>query len=220
MGGVHGVNRLGGSSLLDCVVFGRVAGASASRVLMQRLLAAPRGASATSSGSSSSDNRAVVEVTPGDNSVRVEVSWAGGAKSTTTTATKSATTTATTKAAALAAPTPARAPADAPPQAAAAPSKAATPAAKGVPKQRNDITLDEVKRHNKKDDCWVIINGQVLDATPFLNDHPGGAKAILLYAGRDATEEFNMLHKPDVIARYAPEIVLGTLAGATPKAKL
>jgi succinate dehydrogenase/fumarate reductase flavoprotein subunit len=27
MGGVHGVNRLGGSSLLDCVVFGRVAGA-------------------------------------------------------------------------------------------------------------------------------------------------------------------------------------------------
>merc|ERR1712000_225359 len=26
MGGTHGINRLGGSSLLDCVVFGRVAG--------------------------------------------------------------------------------------------------------------------------------------------------------------------------------------------------
>lgn len=26
MGGVHGKNRLGGNSLLDCVVYGRVAG--------------------------------------------------------------------------------------------------------------------------------------------------------------------------------------------------
>ena len=29
MGGVHGKNRLGGNSLLDCVVFGRIAGKSA-----------------------------------------------------------------------------------------------------------------------------------------------------------------------------------------------
>eukprot|EP01090_Pellita_catalonica_P007387 TRINITY_DN17972_c0_g1_i1.p1 TRINITY_DN17972_c0_g1~~TRINITY_DN17972_c0_g1_i1.p1 ORF type:complete len:406 (-),score=85.66 TRINITY_DN17972_c0_g1_i1:40-1257(-) len=33
MGGVHGENRLGGSSLLDCVVFGRVAGDSALKAL-------------------------------------------------------------------------------------------------------------------------------------------------------------------------------------------
>jgi predicted oxidoreductase len=31
MGGVHGKNRLGGNSLLDCVVFGRVSGRSAAR---------------------------------------------------------------------------------------------------------------------------------------------------------------------------------------------
>merc|ERR1719482_2253104 len=30
-GGIHGNNRLGGNSLLDCVVFGRVAGRSAAR---------------------------------------------------------------------------------------------------------------------------------------------------------------------------------------------
>jgi len=29
MGGVHGKNRLGGNSLLDCVVYGRVSGTSA-----------------------------------------------------------------------------------------------------------------------------------------------------------------------------------------------
>jgi succinate dehydrogenase/fumarate reductase flavoprotein subunit len=31
MGGVHGSNRLGGSSLLDCVVFGRIAGRNAAK---------------------------------------------------------------------------------------------------------------------------------------------------------------------------------------------
>lgn len=31
MGGVHGKNRLGGNSLLDCVVFGRVAARTACR---------------------------------------------------------------------------------------------------------------------------------------------------------------------------------------------
>ena len=68
-----------------------------------------------------------------------------------------------------------------------------------------------MKKHNTKDDCWVIIDGKVLDVTGFLPDHPGGEKAILLYAGRDATEEFNMLHDPKVIPRYAPESVIGSL---------
>ena len=72
-------------------------------------------------------------------------------------------------------------------------------------------SAEEVAKHNKKDDCWVIVDGQVLDVTKFLPDHPGGEKAILLYAGRDATEEFNMLHDPKVIPRYAPESVIGAL---------
>merc|ERR1711907_589113 len=32
-GGIHGSNRLGGNSLLDCVVFGRVSGRTAARFL-------------------------------------------------------------------------------------------------------------------------------------------------------------------------------------------
>lgn len=64
----------------------------------------------------------------------------------------------------------------------------------------------EVAKHNKKDDVWVIIDNQVLDVTSFLPDHPGGEKAILLYAGRDATEEFNMLHDPKV--RAPPPLVV------------
>ena len=33
-------------------------------------------------------------------------------------------------------------------------------------------------------DCWVIIEDDVYDVTNFLKDHPGGAKAIVLYAGK------------------------------------
>ena len=33
-GGVHGNNRLGGNSLLDCVVFGRVAGKAAAKYML------------------------------------------------------------------------------------------------------------------------------------------------------------------------------------------
>jgi cytochrome b involved in lipid metabolism len=42
-----------------------------------------------------------------------------------------------------------------------------------------------------------------------LDDHPGGAKAILLYAGKDATEQFDMLHDRNVISKYAPNTYIG-----------
>jgi predicted heme/steroid binding protein len=84
-------------------------------------------------------------------------------------------------------------------------SAASSPPSSGA----KTYTVDEVAAHNKKDDIWVIIDGQVLDVTNFLPDHPGGEKAIILYAGRDATEEFNMLHDPKVIPRYAPDAVIG-----------
>ncbi|GLB37325.1 putative FAD dependent oxidoreductase [Lyophyllum shimeji] len=152
-GGVHGANRLGGSSLLGCVVFGRVSGDSAAAYLLQAASAA--------------------------------VQKAGGRLSALSGQLGSG--------------------------AAPAPAAESTPAsAAGAGKAPGgEYTMEEVAKHNKKDDVWVVVNGQVLDVTNFLPDHPGGEKAILLYAGRDATEEFNMLHDPKVIPRYAPDAVIG-----------
>eukprot|EP00391_Amoebophrya_sp_Ameob2_P011526 CAMPEP_0178991142 /NCGR_PEP_ID=MMETSP0795-20121207/5356_1 /TAXON_ID=88552 /ORGANISM="Amoebophrya sp., Strain Ameob2" /LENGTH=80 /DNA_ID=CAMNT_0020682803 /DNA_START=145 /DNA_END=387 /DNA_ORIENTATION=- len=64
------------------------------------------------------------------------------------------------------------------------------------------VTAAEVAKHNTEGDCWVIIDGEVFDVTKFLPDHPGGAKAIVIYAGKDATEEFDMLHERKVIDKY------------------
>lgn len=151
-GGVHGANRLGGSSLLGCVVFGRVSGDSAAAYLLQ----------ATSAAVQKAGGR---------------LGALAGHISDSSTST-----------------------------AASSPTASHTPVGKT---SSGEYTLAEVAKHNKKGDIWVVIDGQVLDVTKFLPDHPGGEKAILLYAGRDATEEFNMLHDPKVIPRYAPDAVIG-----------
>jgi cytochrome b involved in lipid metabolism len=75
------------------------------------------------------------------------------------------------------------------------------------------ITMDEIAKHNSEGDLWVIIEGAVYDLTTFLPDHPGGKKAIMLFAGKDATEEFNMLHPPNVLKKYlSPDAKIGTVA--------
>merc|ERR1712066_469962 len=73
------------------------------------------------------------------------------------------------------------------------------------------LTMAEVAKHTTKTDCWVVVDGKVLNVTSFLSQHPGGELAILTFAGKDATEEFNMIHPPDVIGKYAPDAIIGML---------
>jgi len=189
-GGVHGNNRLGGSSLIDCVVYGRLSGDSAAKYLFSTSLNTLANPAYKRLGAVAS------HLAPGVQKVVVEVSFGGGAGSQATTVQQPDAT--------QSAPEPQGSiPKDtsyAPLDAAAAPAQAS-----------KVYRLSEVAKHNKPDDCWVAVNGQVLNVTKFLPDHPGGAKAILLYAGKDASEEFNMLHKPDVVEKYAAYTIIGTL---------
>lgn len=80
------------------------------------------------------------------------------------------------------------------------------------------FTAEEVAKHATERDCWIIIGGSVYDVTPFLNEHPGGKKIVLKYAGKDATKEFNGLHKPEVLVQHA-RLLKGKLAAAAPVAR-
>lgn len=188
-GGVHGANRLGGSSLLGCVVLGRVAGDSAAKFLLNHITYTnPSGASASSQRRI---GQLATHLTGQPNSITIQITFGG------------------------------EAPAGAQQQQydQSGPSQQQPTDSGSEPKQEQkqepkpdlskEYTTDDVSKHNKESDCWTIVNGQVLDVTKFLPDHPGGKKAILLYAGRDATEEFNMLHKPDVVEKYAPSSIIG-----------
>merc|ERR1719324_1308729 len=72
-------------------------------------------------------------------------------------------------------------------------------------------TAEEVAKHVSNTDCWVILHGQVLNVTSFLKEHPGGELAIMTFAGKDATHEFDMIHPPDVLGKYAPDAIIGSL---------
>ncbi|EGX89423.1 fumarate reductase Osm1, putative [Cordyceps militaris CM01] len=195
-GGVHGANRLGGSSLLGCVVYGRVAGDTASNYLFQKALSgAGSGAARLGQISLHLDPSA-----PG----RLTVEWANGG--------------------AAAAPTQI---ADAPAAAAAPASSAGAAPAAGtkaeakpfsIPEQ--EYSMEEVAKHNTKEDLWVVVKGVVMDLSNWLDDHPGGPQAIMNFMGRDATEEFEMLHDDEVIPKYAPNQVIGRVKGQEPSLEL
>ena len=158
MGGTHGINRLGGSSLLDCVVFGRVSGRNVSNYMMQKAMKfqkeAAEGRLANVLGHISGGIQATVNVQPEQNKVSIEFNWGGnGAQQQSIPSNISS--------------SPNRAE-----QTPAAP-KAEAPAKP----QKKEYTADEVAQHNKESDCWVIVNDEVLDVTKFLPDHPGGKKS-------------------------------------------
>ncbi|KAI0239578.1 Osmotic growth protein, partial [Massospora cicadina] len=192
-GGVHGANRLGGSALLTCVVYGRVAGASASKYQFQRLASGKTAVQRlTNIGGHLDPNniQASVSVAPNANKVTLELTWPqgqGSPKQNRQDASQDDTTSKQSQQ-----------------------YYQASAETKGKEPELKAYSTKDVSAHNKEEDCWVIVNGKVLDVTKFMHEHPGGKKAILLYAGRDATEEFNMLHKPDVVEKYAPESIIGT----------
>lgn len=52
------------------------------------------------------------------------------------------------------------------------------------------IEIDELRKHDKAENPWFVVNGEVYDGTAFLEGHPGGAQSIISAAGLDATDEF------------------------------
>ena len=36
------------------------------------------------------------------------------------------------------------------------------------------ISLEEVAKHDTREDCWIIVGTDVLDVTKYLDEHPGG----------------------------------------------
>jgi cytochrome b involved in lipid metabolism len=49
-------------------------------------------------------------------------------------------------------------------------------------------TLAEVQQHNKLDDCWMAIEGNVYDVTAYVDKHPTPPSVLQPWCGAEATE--------------------------------
>eukprot|EP01127_Copromyxa_protea_P006732 TRINITY_DN16723_c0_g1_i1.p1 TRINITY_DN16723_c0_g1~~TRINITY_DN16723_c0_g1_i1.p1 ORF type:complete len:441 (-),score=64.93 TRINITY_DN16723_c0_g1_i1:12-1334(-) len=63
-------------------------------------------------------------------------------------------------------------------------------------------TVAEVATHDKRSDCWVIIDGNVYDLTHWAPKHPGGPSIIFDYAGQDATDAVHAMHPALGLIQY------------------
>jgi len=54
---------------------------------------------------------------------------------------------------------------------------------------------DEIEKHNKNDDIWIVANNNVYDVSELVNVHPGGKNAILRHAVQDCTLDYNFHSK-------------------------
>jgi fatty acid desaturase 2 (delta-6 desaturase) len=87
-----------------------------------------------------------------------------------------------------------------------------------IPQSREDTeySWEEVKKHQTKEDKWIVIDGQVLDITRWAAKHPGGSRVISHYAGQDATEAFTAFHNDrDLVRKYMKPIVKGRISKGT-----
>jgi cytochrome b involved in lipid metabolism len=203
-GGVHGANRLGGSSLLGCVVYGRVAGDSASKYLFQQALNSAGGSAVSRLGQIS------LHIDPSQPG-KISVEWGNGAGADASSSASSS---------------------SGGDKVAQQSQKSAAPVMKGdkadssdpgkVSKPNNtkefkipdkEFSLEEVAKHNTKEDLWIAVKGIVMDVTNWTDEHPGGPQALFSHMGKDASEEFEMLHDDEVIPKYAPDIVIGKVKG-------
>lgn len=86
-----------------------------------------------------------------------------------------------------------------------------------APEPEKEYTLDEIKKHNTTEDCWIVIGNdatggpKVYDITNYLDDHPGGAEVMLDVSGGDADEFFEDIGHSNDARDELKKHMIGTL---------
>lgn len=89
--------------------------------------------------------------------------------------------------------------------------------------RKDAIRWEEVVRRNKAGECWLVMQGMVLDITRWIPEHPGGSELIVQEAMNvDATLMFEIYHASRQSFRYLKQFYIGELSSydlaAMPKA--
>ncbi|EPY49791.1 cytochrome b5 [Schizosaccharomyces cryophilus OY26] len=52
------------------------------------------------------------------------------------------------------------------------------------------VSVEEVLKHNTREDLWIVVKDNVFDITKFIEAHPGGEEVLVDLAGQDASGPF------------------------------
>uniref|UniRef100_A0A3B4D119 Cytochrome-b5 reductase n=1 Tax=Pygocentrus nattereri TaxID=42514 RepID=A0A3B4D119_PYGNA len=58
-----------------------------------------------------------------------------------------------------------------------------------------EVTEEELKKHNTRNDCWTCIRGMVYNVSAYMDFHPGGEEELMRAAGMDGTDLFDQVHR-------------------------
>ncbi|EHB05530.1 Cytochrome b5 reductase 4 [Heterocephalus glaber] len=75
-----------------------------------------------------------------------------------------------------------------------------------------EVTEEELRKHNKKDDCWICIRGYVYNVSPYMEYHPGGEDELMRAAGSDGTDLFDEVHRWVNYESMLKECLVGRMA--------
>lgn len=75
------------------------------------------------------------------------------------------------------------------------------------------LTAAEVARHDRAEDCWMIIDAQVYDFTAYLPLHPADPAAMLKYCGKDGSEGFLTKDRGRAHSSHARSMMANYLLG-------
>ena len=67
------------------------------------------------------------------------------------------------------------------------------------------ISITEVEKHNKKWDCYTVLDWKVYDVSSFFGTHPGWDDNLLKTCWKDATTLFQWVHWNNAKAKMKKE---------------
>ncbi|CAB53082.1 Cytochrome b5 [Schizosaccharomyces pombe] len=73
------------------------------------------------------------------------------------------------------------------------------------------ITVEEVLKHNTRDDLYIVVKDKVYDISKFLDAHPGGEEVLVDLAGRDASGPFEDVGHSEDAQELLEKFYIGNL---------
>ncbi|CAD5208885.1 unnamed protein product [Bursaphelenchus xylophilus] len=81
------------------------------------------------------------------------------------------------------------------------------------------VDQNELMKHDRVEDCWIMLFGMVYDITRYLEFHPGGVEELMRVAGRDGTQLFQEYHGWVNYQNMLKSCLVGPFRGPTNKLK-